>query len=234
MRVNIADTSHERSLPVPATAYLQSVAMFILAGIALFASAGTLALATYWAYLAIFLAMIVATFAILPSDLVRERMRPGGRPTPLSLQLFTLAMIGAWIVAGLDHGRFHWSDSVPPWAQWLSLAVVAAGYALALWAMAVNRFFSSVVRIQSERGQHVVTSGPYGFLRHPGYLAGILAMTASGPALNSWLATAVFVVSSLPFLLYRTITEDRILKAELPGYRDYAQRVRWRLIPGIW
>lgn len=234
MRVHIADTSHERSLPVPATAYLQSVAVFILAGIALFASAGTLALATYWAYLAIFLAVIVASFAILPADLVRERMRPGGQRAPLSLQLFTLAMIGAWIVAGLDHGRFHWSDSVPPWAQWLSLAVVAAGYALALWAMAVNRFFSSVVRIQSERGQHVVTSGPYGFLRHPGYLAGILAMAASGPALNSWLATAVLVASSLPFLLYRTITEDRILKAELAGYRDYAERVRWRLVPGIW
>jgi protein-S-isoprenylcysteine O-methyltransferase Ste14 len=100
--------------------------------------------------------------------------------------------------------------------------------------MAVNRFFSSVVRIQSERGQHVVTGGPYGFLRHPGYLAGILAMAASGPALNSWLATAVLVASSLPFLLYRTITEDRILKAELAGYRDYAGRVRWRLVPGIW
>jgi protein-S-isoprenylcysteine O-methyltransferase Ste14 len=59
-------------------------------------------------------------------------------------------------------------------------------------------------------------------------------MAASGPALNSWLATAVFVASSLPFLLYRTITEDRILKAELAGYRDYAERVRWRLVPGIW
>ena len=219
---------------MPATAYLQSVAMFVLAGIALFASAGTLALATYWVYLAIFLAVIVVAFTVLPADLVRERMRPGGHRAPLGLQLFTLAQFGAWIVAGLDHGRLHWSDSVPPWAQWLSLAVVAAGYALVLWAMVVNRFFSSIVRIQSERGQYVVTSGPYAVLRHPGYLAGILVMAASGPALNSWLATAVFVASSLPFLLYRTITEDRILKAELPGYRDYAERVRWRLIPGIW
>jgi protein-S-isoprenylcysteine O-methyltransferase Ste14 len=221
-------------MPVLASAYLQSVAMFILAGIALFGSAGTLALPTYWVYLALFLAVIVVSFAILPADLIRERMRPGGQRAPLSLFLFTLALLGAWIVAGLDHGRFHWSDSVPPWVQWLSLAVIAAGNALALWAMAVNRFFSSVVRIQSDRGQHVVASGPYGFIRHPGYLAGILFMAASGPALNSWLATALFVAISLPFLLYRTITEDRILKAELPGYRDYAQRVRWRLIPGIW
>lgn len=217
-----------------AAAYAQSVAFIVLAGIVLFASAGTAALATYWVYLAILVAMTVASFAILPADLLRERMRPGGQRTPRSLQLLALVQLAAWALAGLDHGRFHFSDSVPPWAQWLSLAVVAAANALALWAMAVNRFFSSVVRIQSERGQEVVTNGPYGCLRHPGYLAGILITAASGPALNSWLATAVLVLSGLPFLLYRTITEDRILKAELAGYGEYAERVRWRLIPGIW
>jgi protein-S-isoprenylcysteine O-methyltransferase Ste14 len=100
--------------------------------------------------------------------------------------------------------------------------------------MRVNRFFSSVVRIQSDRGQFVVTSGPYAFIRHPGYVAGILVVFASGIALGSWLAAALLIVTSLPFLLYRAITEDRVLLAELPGYREYAERVRWRLIPGIW
>ena len=99
--------------------------------------------------------------------------------------------------------------------------------------MAVNRFFSSVVRIQAERGQYVVTAGPYAYVRHPGYLAGILIMVASGPALGSWLAAVLLVVSGLPFLLHRAITEDRVLRAELPGYRDYTNRVRWRLLPGI-
>jgi protein-S-isoprenylcysteine O-methyltransferase Ste14 len=93
---------------------------------------------------------------------------------------------------------------------------------------------SSVVRIQSDRGQHVVTNGPYAFVRHPGYLAGIVIILASGPALGSWFATALLVVASLPFLLYRAITEDRVLQTELPGYADYARRVRWRLLPGIW
>ena len=100
--------------------------------------------------------------------------------------------------------------------------------------MHVNRFFSSVVRIQTDRGQHVVSTGPYAVIRHPGYLAGIVVMLASGVALGSWIAAAFLAITTLPFLLYRAITEDRILQAELPGYRDYAQRVRWRLIPGLW
>jgi protein-S-isoprenylcysteine O-methyltransferase Ste14 len=100
--------------------------------------------------------------------------------------------------------------------------------------MPANRFFSSVVRIQSDRGQYVVTSGPYRWIRHPGYLAGIVIISASGVALGSWLATAMLLVCSLPFLLYRAITEDRVLQTELAGYRGYAARVRWRILPGIW
>jgi protein-S-isoprenylcysteine O-methyltransferase Ste14 len=105
---------------------------------------------------------------------------------------------------------------------------------LCFWAMAVNRFFSSVVRIQSDRGQYVVASGPYAYVRHPGYLAGIVIILASGLALGSWLAALLVIVSSLPFLLYRAITEDGVLQAQLPGYADYVGRVRWRLVPGIW
>jgi protein-S-isoprenylcysteine O-methyltransferase Ste14 len=101
-----------------------------------------------------------------------------------------------------------------------SLFVVAAAAALFAAAMRVNRFFSSVIRIQADRGQHVVTTGPYAFVRHPGYTAGILIIAASGPALGSWLAAALVVVFSLPFLLHRVVTEDRILQVELAGYSD--------------
>jgi protein-S-isoprenylcysteine O-methyltransferase Ste14 len=100
--------------------------------------------------------------------------------------------------------------------------------------MLVNRFFSSVVRIQSDRGQHVIMTGPYAFIRHPGYFAGFVIILASGVALGSWVAAAVLIIPSIPGLLYRAITEDRVLQAELPGYRDYAARVRWRVLPGIW
>ena len=219
---------------MPVSAYIQSVAFFVLAAVALFAAAGTVAIVTYWVYLAIFAAVLLASFLWLDPDLARERMRPGGKKPPLALRVFSGVLFVHWVIAGLDHGRFHWSDSVPTWLQWTSLIAVAAGYAVCLWAMRVNRFFSSIVRIQNDRGQVVVTTGPYVFIRHPGYLAGIVIVVASGPALDSWIAAAILVVSTLPFLLYRTATEDRVLLGELPGYRDYAERVRWRLLPGIW
>jgi len=219
---------------VPASAYIQSVAFFVLVAVALFAAAGTVAILTYWIYLAIFAAVFVASFLWLDPDLARERMRPGGKKPPLALRLFSGVLFVHWVIAGLDHGRFHWSDSVPTWLQWTALIAVAAGYAFCLWAMRVNRFFSSIVRIQNDRGQVVITTGPYVFIRHPGYLAGIVIVVASGAALDSWIAAAILVVSTLPFLLYRAATEDRVLLAELPGYRNYAERVRWRLLPGIW
>jgi protein-S-isoprenylcysteine O-methyltransferase Ste14 len=219
---------------MPASAYVQSAIFLILAGVALFAAAGSTAIIGFWIYLGILAAVLVASLIWLDPGLARERMRPGGKRPPIALTLFTGVLFVHWILAGLDRGRFHWSDNVPVWLQALSLIVVAAGYALCFWAMRVNRFFSSVVRIQSDRGQTVITAGPYAVIRHPGYLAGILIMVASGIALRSWLAAAMLVVCSLPFLLYRAIAEDRILQADLPGYRDYAARVRRRLIPGVW
>jgi len=219
---------------MPRAAYVQSVVFFVLATAALFASAGTLALPTYWVYLGIFATVFVASFLLLDPDLARERMRPGGNSQPLELKVFSGVLFAHWIIAGLDHGRFHWSDTVPAWLQWLGLVFLAAGYALCLWAMRVNRFFSSVVRIQSDRGHVLVTNGPYAFVRHPGYLAGVVIILASGIALDSWLATALLLIFSVPFLLYRAVSEDRILLAELPGYSGYAARVRWRIIPGLW
>ena len=219
---------------MPVSAYVQSAIFLVLAALALFASAGTLAILGFWLYLAILAAIIVASLLALDPGLLRERMRPGGQRPPLALRLFTIVMFLHWIVAGLDRGRFHWSDGVPSWIQALGLIALTAGYALCFWAMAVNRFFSSVVRIQSDRGQYVVPSGPYAYVRHPGYLASIVIMLASGLALGSWLAALLVIASSLPFLLYRAISEDRVLQTELPGYADYARRVRWRLVPGIW
>ena len=219
---------------MPVSAYVQSAIFLILAAVALFAAAGTLAILGFWLYLAILATIVVASLLSLDPGLLRERMRPGGQRPPLALRLFTIVMFLHWIVAGLDRGRFHWSDGVPSWIQASDLIALAAGYVLCFSAMAVNRFFSSVVRIQSDRGQHVVTTGPYAFIRHPGYLAGFVIILASGVALGSWVAAAVLIIPSVPGLLYRAITEDRVLQAELPGYRDYAARVRWRVLPGIW
>ena len=219
---------------MPISAYVQSAVFFVLAAVALFGSAGTFGIAVFWIYLAILAAIFAASFLWVDPDLARERMRPGGKKPPLALQLFSGVLVLHWIIAGLDRGRFHWSDTLPLWLQALGLLALAGSYAFCIWAMHVNRSFSSVVRIQTDRGQHVVSTGPYAVIRHPGYLAGIVVMLASGIALGSWIAAAFLAITTLPFLLYRAITEDRILQAELPGYRDYARRVRWRLIPGLW
>jgi protein-S-isoprenylcysteine O-methyltransferase Ste14 len=219
---------------MPVSAYLRAIALLICATVALFASAGSFAITAFWIYLAILAAVFVAAFAMLDRGLLQERMRPGGRPTPLGLRLLNVVLLAHWIIAGLDRGRLHWSDTVPPWLQALGLALVAMGYALVFWAMLVNRFFSSVVRIQSDRGQHVVSAGPYALVRHPGYSAGVLIVLASGIALGSWVAAAFLVAVVLPFLLYRVVNEDRVLQSRLEGYTAYTRRVPWRLVPGIW
>jgi protein-S-isoprenylcysteine O-methyltransferase Ste14 len=218
---------------MPISAYVQSAVFFILAVAALFGGAGTLAIPSFWVYLAILAAVFIASLAGLDPDLARERMRPGGQKPPLALQLLAIVFAAHWLIAGLDR-RFHWSDTVPDWLQIIGLIAVAAGNAVCFWAMRVNRFFSSIIRIQSDRGQHVIDSGPYAVVRHPGYIGGILFMVGSGLALGSWLAWAMLVVGTLPFLMYRVVTEDRVLQSELPGYGDYAGRVRWRLVPGVW
>jgi protein-S-isoprenylcysteine O-methyltransferase Ste14 len=219
---------------MPLSAYLRAIALLICAGAALFGSAGSFAIAGFWTYLAIFVAVFVAAFVMLDRGLLQERMRPGGKPTPVGLQLLNVILLLHWIIAGLDRGRLHWTDTVPVWLQALALATVAAGYALVLWAMLVNRFFSSVVRIQSDRGQHVIDRGPYALVRHPGYSAGILIVVASGVALGSWLASAFLIAAVLPFLIYRVVNEDRVLQSQLDGYADYARRVPWRLVPALW
>jgi protein-S-isoprenylcysteine O-methyltransferase Ste14 len=219
---------------MPISAYVQSAVFMVLAVAALFGGAGTFAIPAFWIYLSILAAVFVASLIALDPDLARERMRPGGQKPPMALRLFAFVLVAHWLIAGLDRGRFHWSDDVPLWLRVIGFIAVAGGYALCLWAMRENRFFSSVIRIQSDRGQYVIDSGPYAVVRHPGYAAGILVMLASGLALCSWIAWAFLVVLSVPFLMYRVVTEDRVLQAELPGYRDYAAQVRWRLLPGVW
>jgi len=136
------------------------------------------------------------------------------------------------IVAGLDH-RFGWSPAFPLWLIVPGFILIALGYAFAAWALAENRFFSSVVRIQVDRGHVVCDTGPYRFVRHPGYAGNLLALPGVVLTLSSMWALVPSAVA-LIIAVIRTALEDRTLQEELPGYRDYAQRVRYRLIPGIY
>jgi len=136
------------------------------------------------------------------------------------------------IVTGLDH-HFGWSPVFPLWLIVLGFILISFGYAFAAWALIENRYFSSVVRIQLDRGHVVCDSGPYRIVRHPGYAGIMLALPGVVLALSSiW--TLIPVAVALIIAVIRTVLEDQTLKDELPGYRDYMQRVRYRLIPGIY
>ncbi len=190
-----------------------------------------------WIYFATILIFVVTVLAIIgrkDPDLLRERFKPGpGARDPETRPLLLLFILGHWIVAGLDVGRYHWSGTLHFGVQLIALLLFSLGLAGWGWAMYTNSFFSSEVRIQTERGHRVITGGPYRFVRHPGYAVLLVFFLASPVVLGSWWALLP-VVGAAALILRRTVIEDRVLRAELPGYADYAARVRYRLLPGIW
>jgi protein-S-isoprenylcysteine O-methyltransferase Ste14 len=210
------------------------VVFLALVGAVLFGCAGRWDLPLFWAYLGVWAAAtVVGTFVSDPT-LVKERLRPGpGGQDSILIFLMIPLWLAQYIVAGLDVGRLHWSDGVPLVVQVIGLVALAAALAVVLWAVAVNRFFSSVIRIQTDRGHQLVTSGPYRFVRHPAYACWPFLIVGGGLALGSWLAVLVGVLLVFP-ILWRTAREDRILREQLPGYANYAQKVRYRLFPGVW
>jgi protein-S-isoprenylcysteine O-methyltransferase Ste14 len=150
-----------------------------------------------------------------------------------------MAIIMAWLgpvaialVAGFDL-RYGWQPEVSPLARAAGAVIVVLGYAMALWAMATNRFFSGVVRIQEERSHTVVSHGPYAVVRHPGYVGVILAAIGAPLMLGSEWAL-IPAAATIGVIVVRTAYEDRTLARDLAGYEAYARRVRYRLLPGIW
>ena len=136
------------------------------------------------------------------------------------------------LVAGLD-ALYHWSAGFPLAVEIAGLVLIAGGYILGSYAFIENAYFSGTVRIQDERGHRVVSSGPYGWMRHPGYLGSLVASLGMPLLLDSlWAFIPVVIFGA--FFIIRTRLEDRFLQENLPGYREYAQKVRYRLLPGIW
>ena len=181
-----------------------------------------------------FAGAIVAAVLVIDRDLLRERAKPGPGGIDRKLRFILVPFSAAHLViAGLDVGRFHWSGHMAVGIQIAGVVGLAASMSLSVWAAAVNRFFSPVVRIQSERGHHVVTSGPYRWIRHPGYTAVLGSILCSGPALGSWWSMLA-LVPTFVMLFRRTSLEDRYLHERLDGYADYAKRVRHKLVPGVW
>ena len=201
-------------------------------GAIIFASAGRWDLPFVWAILGLLAAFYLALAAFADPGMMRERLAPGpGSRDRLTRFLGAGTLVGHWVLAGLDVGRFQWSR-VPWQVQLAGVVGYAAALGVLFWAMRANRFYSSVVRVQTERGHHTVVAGPYRFVRHPGYAATLFAMLSGGVALGSWLAMLPILVF-FGLFLRRTLLEDRLLQQELEGYAEYAQKVRYRLIAGL-
>ena len=217
----------------------QVIIVFALQGAVLFISAGKLDWSAAWVYLGVYLCVLVAnSIVLLPGNkaLIAERGKVHsdvkGWDKVLAGAVSLYIPLVTLIVCGLD-ARFGWSTQPGLAVQAVALVVLVLGYGLVSWAMTSNAFFSGAVRIQSERHHTVATSGPYHYVRHPGY-SGMMAFTLALPFLLGSFWALVPAVLNLGVFVLRTALEDRTLQAELPGYSDYATQVRYRLLPGIW
>jgi protein-S-isoprenylcysteine O-methyltransferase Ste14 len=220
------------------TGMARNIVFFCILIAVVFVTAGRL---SYWqGWLVVGLTAIQIVMNLIQSyrnmALTRERMRPGPGAKPWDRILMTLYFplsIALFVVASLDAGRYRWAPELPIWIYPVAVAVYCAGFAFTRWAMQTNRWFSGVVRIQEDRDQQVVRDGPYRLMRHPGYV-GIIASFVSAPFIlgSLWgLAPAIAVVL---LLIVRTALEDATLKEELAGYAEYAEEVKYRLLPGVW
>lgn len=168
-------------------------------------------------------------------NLMAERMHPPQSAKNWDrtlVSILRLAQFARYILGGLGL-RYGWTQGFPLWLQIAGILGCLAGYVVFAWAMASNGFFSQVVRVQTDRGHAVATSGPYRFVRHPSYVGMIVFEFAMSALLGSWWAVLAGAVCAGLFVL-RTALEDRTLQAELAGYKEYAQKVKARLIPGVW
>jgi protein-S-isoprenylcysteine O-methyltransferase Ste14 len=219
--------------------FLNLGGMLLFFVLCLFLPAGTWMWARGW----LFILVIVA--ASIPATLYLRRVNPeviaarinrhkGTKRWDLLLGVMVglPTILAIPIVAALDDGRYHWLP-VTWWGCVLGYALLIIGMVGLTWAESVNKFFEPSVRIQTDRGHRVICTGPYAIVRHPGYVSSFLAFLGMPLALGSLWALIPAVLACL-LLVLRTIFEDRTLREELIGYEEYAQRVRYRLIPGLW
>ncbi len=212
-----------------------STALF---GLLLFAAAGRVDWPRAWVYLGAVLLGELLTAAILAAanpEILERRGRMGAGTKSYDRVFVALWLVLAFatpVVAGLEVGRGG-NAPVPIAGMYVGLVAMMLAYLFGAWAMAVNDHFELLVRIQTDRGHRVVSSGPYRIVRHPGYLAAIVGSLAAPLILGSLWAFAPVVAGALLFTA-RTALEDRTLRQELAGYPEYASRTRYRLLPGIW
>jgi protein-S-isoprenylcysteine O-methyltransferase Ste14 len=185
-------------------------------------------------YLVAFGVMDFINILTINPGLARERSEPGSEGADPAVRPVASALFVATIAFGaLDVGRLHWTFPFSKGGQMAAFAVFVAANALQIWAMAVNIYFSTALRLQTERRHQLVITGPYRYVRHPGYLAMLLIVPSTAFAIGSELALVPATMYGT-LILFRAAREDEFLLSNLPGYADYIEGAPYRLIPGVW
>ena len=218
----------------------QTAILLLAQGWLLFRGARTVHWPAAWVLLALFgIGSVGVGLFLLRHDpaLLRERMTLPAHGNQARRDKLLLLCVGVlwcgWLFGMGRDAAHHRFAGLPAWLQAAGALLFVGGYALTTWTFAANSFASPAVRMQPERGHHVIDTGPYALVRHPGYAAAFLLVLGMPLALGSYWAPIPAAVSYL-LLIVRTVLEDLTRRAELPGYEDYARRVRFRLIPGLW
>jgi protein-S-isoprenylcysteine O-methyltransferase Ste14 len=217
---------------------LKSFSIFLVFIAVTFLSAGRLDYWEGWIFNGLNIFFLLLTYAVLMDrkDLIKERLKPGEGMKQWDRIYYTIStplFFVMFILSILDATRFFWKPTVPFFIVVLGIILYCLGQIIVLWAKRANRFFSSVVRIQTDRKQEVCTTGPYRFVRHPGYLGGIIFSMGTPLMLGSFWGLIPTLLAII-LVFGRTYLEDTTLKNELPGYRDYTLKVKYRIIPFLW
>ena len=218
---------------------VETVGTYLVFGLALFLAAGTIAWLSGWVFLILFLGFTIGVTQWLlrhSPELLKERMTGIGKPNqPIWDKVFFVAVevcFLAWLVLmPLDAVRFHWSQ-MPGWLQVVGAVLLLCSFYLFFLTFRENPYLSPAVRLQTERGQRVISTGPYHYVRHPLYAGVIPFVVGTTFLLGSWygLLGLILVVG----IAFRAIQEERMLQQELAGYDAYMARVKYRLIPYVW
>lgn len=219
---------------------VQTIVWYGFMALIIFGAAGTINYTGGWLYLGAMAAISVVFGAYVvrvDPGLLRERLKPPiQKDQPLADKLviipILLLVFAAMGFMAADAARWRWS-AMPPSAQWAGCGVLLAAFLFMSWTMRVNSFAAPVVKIQKDRGQTVITTGPYAVVRHPMYLGALFYFAGTSLVLGSWWGLATIPLFIL-LLSIRIGIEEKTLRAGLEGYDDYGRRVRWRLIPFIW
>lgn len=214
----------------------KSIFFFALIIAITFIGAGRIDYWQGWIYNGLNIIFLLLSYFLLPRELIEERLKPKEGIKKWD-KIYSIVSIPVYfailIISILDGGRFDWEPRIPILVVIIGVVVYTIGQIIILWAKKVNKFFSTVVRIQKDRGQTVCKDGPYRFVRHPGYLGGLLYIIVTPIVLSSFWGLIPAVIAVV-LLFIRTYLEDKTLQRELEGYTDYTNETRYRLLPGIW